>query len=220
MSNPILYALAFGPLGFYLWMLAVLQSGTRPRLVSGLIDFTMLAFAIGGVLAFGPFGDLIARLLFRKPDWLDRFVIVSALGLCATVLARKALHRIVVYHVDPEGIRCIIEEVLNSCCGRFVPTLDGFEDQEQRLGVHIEVTKWWDCALIEAYGSNPEGLIQQLRAELKLKLRGAKRKPSQLSHVLYVASILVMLIPLASLFLSQPHTREVFRVLLQRLRGD
>jgi len=171
------------------------------------------------VLAFGPCGDLIARLLFRRPDWLDRFVIVSALGLCATVLARKALHRLVVYHVDPESIRRLVEDALNSCCGRFVPTLSGFEDHEQRLGVHIEVTKWWDCALIEAYGSNPEGLIQQLRAELRPRLLGAKRRPSQLSHVLYIASILVMLVPLTSLFLSQPHTREVFRVLLQRLRG-
>jgi hypothetical protein len=219
MSSPLLYALAFGPLGFYLWVLAVWQSGTRPRLVSGLVDFTLLVLALGGLLAFGPFGELLAKLLFGKPDWLDRMVIVSAMGLGATILARKALHRLVIYHVDPSAIRQLLDDVLNSSCGSFVPTLHGFEDQAQGLGVKVDISRWWRCAVVEAYGTNPEGLIQQLRLGLRPRLQAEQGRRSRIAFGLYGASIFVMLVPLVGTFLTQAHTREALRVLIQRLRG-
>src|SRR5438309_1399111 len=62
MNGPWQYALTVGPLGFYLWVLGLWQSGRRPHVVRGLTDFTLLAFGVGGVLAFGPFGQLLARM--------------------------------------------------------------------------------------------------------------------------------------------------------------
>src|SRR5882757_922117 len=50
MSSPWQYALTVGPLGFYLWVLAVWQSGRRPRVVRGLVDFALLAAGLGGVV--------------------------------------------------------------------------------------------------------------------------------------------------------------------------
>src|SRR6516165_2656550 len=62
MTSPLQYALMVGPLAFYLWLLACWNSGRSPRVVSGLVDHALLVFGVGGVLAFGPLGQLAARL--------------------------------------------------------------------------------------------------------------------------------------------------------------
>ena len=87
MNSPWLYALTVGPLGFYLWTLALWHSSRHPKVVNGLTDFMMLAFGIGGVLAFGPFGQLLVRALSRRPDLIDWMVILSGMGLAGSLLA-------------------------------------------------------------------------------------------------------------------------------------
>src|SRR5207244_13388422 len=91
MSGTWQYALTVGPLGFYLWVLALWQSGRHPRVVSGLVDHALLVFGVGGIIVFGPFGQLLARMIFGRPDVSDWVVIGAVLGLWATLVARRAL---------------------------------------------------------------------------------------------------------------------------------
>jgi hypothetical protein len=215
----IQYLLMVGPLAFYLWILAWWNSGRSPRVVPGLVDFGLLAFGLGGVLAFGPIGQLTARVLFGNPGTSDWLVILAGLGVLTSLLARKSLHRVVVYRVSPEDLRHALEASLAQTGGSFVRTLRGFEDRESGRGLNVEVTKWFRCALIEAHGRNPEGLIQEIRPRLRTRLRGSTSVPSALSLVLYGMSVAVMLAPLVTLFLTQPRARAALRVLLERLRG-
>lgn len=219
MASPWQYALTVGPLGFYLWVLALWQSDRHPRVVRGLVDFALLAFGVGGLLAFGPFGQLAVRMLSRKPDLLDRMVLLSGLGLWASVLAHRSLRRLVVYQVDPESLIGTLAAVLSRTEGRFVRTLGGFEDLNTPRGLRIDFTRPLRCAVVEAYGRDPEGLIADLRPRLRDRLRGTTNGPSSVALALYGCSILVMLVPLLGLFLTQPRAREAFRVLLERLRG-
>src|SRR4051794_8939434 len=100
MPGPWQYALTVGPMGFYLWVLALWQSDQHPRVVRGLVDFALLAFAVGGVLAFGPFGQLVAQMVFGRQDPVARLAVASLIGLWGCYLARRSMSRLVVYRVE------------------------------------------------------------------------------------------------------------------------
>jgi hypothetical protein len=219
MDSPWLYALTVGPLGFYLWAIALWHSDRHPRVVPGLLDYTLLALGVGGVLAFGPFGQLVTLALFTRPGLLDRMVVASGLGLVASVLARRSLHRAVVYHVEPATLLDALEDVLRDVDGRFTRTLTGFEDAERGRGVVIDVTPWLRSAVVEAYGASSERLIRDIRPLLRDRLRRVVAGPSRIALLFYGLSMAVMIAPLMVMFLSQPRTREALRVLLERLRG-
>jgi hypothetical protein len=218
-NSPWLYALTVGPLGFYLWTIALWHSAQHPRVVSGLVDYCLLALGVGGVLAFGPFGQFVTRALFGKPDVLDWLAVVSALGLVASLLARRSLYRVVVYHVDSATLLSSLEEALGEVEGRFTRTLSGFEDRQRGRGLMVDATPRLRSAVVEAYGNGAEALIQAVRPLLRQRLRRIAVGPSPAAPVFYGLSLLVMLAPLIGLFLTQPKAREALRVLLERLRG-
>jgi hypothetical protein len=215
MASPWQYALTVGPLGFYLWVLAVWQSGRHPRVVRGLVDFGLLAFGVGGALAFGPFGQLVTSALYRRPGPADRLVVAAILGLGACLLARKAIHRLVVYQVDPEDLAPALEDVL-ARLGTFARGLGGYEDRAARRGLRVETTRWLRCAVVEAYGHDPEGLIREVRPRLRQRLASVPSRPSRVAASLYGCAVFVMLAPVLALFLSQPRTREALRALIRR----
>jgi hypothetical protein len=219
MTGPWLYALAVGPLGFYLWVLAVWQSDRRPRVVSGLVDYGLLVFGVGGIVAFGPFGQMLARAIFGRPAVWEWGVLGCLMALCAASLARRALRRVVVYHVDREALSMALDEILRELDGRFTPTLDGYEDRAHSRLLRVEFTRIFRCALIEARGERAEKLIEEIRLRLRRQLQSVTTGPSAVSLFLYGCSILVMVIPLVGLFLSQPKAREALRVLLERFKG-
>ena len=219
MSNPWLYALTVGPLGLYLWVLGLWHSYRHPKVVTGLVDFALLTFALSGVVVFGPFGQLLARALFGKPDLLDWTVIVSGLGLVACLFARRSLHRVVVYHVDAQSLFDAISASLDESGGRFARTLRGFEDREQGRGVNVELTPLLRSATVEAFGRDAEGLIQSIRPRLRRHLRATTVVPSPVALGLYGLSMAVMVLPLLGLFLTQPRARAAVRAVFDRLTG-
>ncbi len=212
-------ALTAGPLAFYLAVLAAWQGGRHPRVVSGPLDFGLLVVGVGGLLTFGPFGQLMARALFGKPNPLDWLTLISGEGLVATVLTRRALRRVVIYCVDPETLNRSLREALDRGPGRYLATLGGFEDQVEARGISVEITPRSRAAVIEAYGRNPEDLINELAPRLEEQLRGVSMPPSSLSWVLSGLWGLTTLTFVTSLFLAQPQAREALRAFLQRLNG-
>lgn len=213
------YALTVGPLGFYLWVLALWQSGRHPRVVRGPVDAGLLAFGVGGVLAFGPIGETLTRFLSRSPGWPERAVIVSALALWASVVARRATRRLVVYHVDGDRLIPALADVLSRSGGRYVKTLAGFEDTTAPRGVRVEFTRLLRCAVVEAHGLNAEGLIREIEPPLAQRLGGETTRRWWVALGLYGCSLLVLLAPLVGVFLTQPHARAVLRAWLRRLGG-
>ncbi len=219
MSPSLQYALTVGPLGFYLWIIAFWHSGQRPRVVNGLPDFVLLTLGVGGVLAFGPFGQLLAHRLFKHPDAFDWLTIVSSLGLVATILARRSIHRVVVYHIRESDVAPVLEDVLRGEPVPFLRTMHGYEDATGRRGLRVEVTRSLRCVFIEALGPDPDRLIQVVRKGLRERLRSVNSPPNRTAFGFYAASLAVMFAPLISDFLAQPIAREVLRVFLERIRG-
>src|SRR6266496_3436409 len=100
MTGQLPLSLAVAPLATYLFVLSLWHGGRHPRVVSGPADFALLAFGLGGLVVF---------------------------GLVATLLARRSLRRLTVYHVDPEALVRALRETLDQVPGHFVRTLRGFE---------------------------------------------------------------------------------------------
>ena len=200
-------------------MLAAWHGGRHPRVVSGPLDFALLAVGVGGLLTFGPFGQVLARAFFGKPNLLDWLTLISGEGLIATVLARRALRRLAVYCVDPETLNRALREVLDRGPGRYVATLGGFEDRVEARGLSVEVSPRSRAAVIEAYGHDPEELINELAPRLEEGLRGVTMRPSPLPWILSGLWALSMLAFVTSLFLAQPQARAALRALLERLNG-
>jgi len=219
MSSPWDYALAVGPLGAYLWVLAVWQSDRRPTVVRGLTDFALLAFAVLGLLTFGPVGQLLAKAVFRSPDLLDRLAVGSAFGIVACLFSVRALNRLVAYQVDPGVLTRALDDVLSRSDLHFTKTLGGYENRDAGRGLRVEFTPRLRCAVIEAYGLDPAGLIRAIRPQLRTRLGGETCPPSPVAAPLYAASLFVMLLPLVASFFARPEARAALRGLLERLRG-
>lgn len=216
MTGPVQFALTLSPLAAYFFMLGVWHRGRSPRLVPGPLDFGLLAFGIWGLLAFGPVGQVMVRLLARTPNvwaWLTWATSLILLALC---LAPRSARRLVVYHVEPEAVPQALRACLDELPGSFSPTLRGFEDPRSGRGVAVDLSPAWRTATIEAYGRQPEALIALLLPRLRERLREAAPRCSAAATVWFSLSGLTLVVPLVGLLLSRSEVLAALRALLGR----
>ena len=219
MSSPWLYALTVSPLGFYLWMLAIWHSERHPRVVDGSVDFALLATGLGGLLVFGPAGQLAGRVLFGGNGPLERLAVLALYGLVAWLSARRSFRRLVVYQVEPSVLSSALDDVLRGLDGTFQPTLTGFEDRKGGRRLSLEFTPRLRSAVVEAFGPDAETLIRALQPLLRQRLRQVEAGRSRLAPALYGLSMFVMSAPMIGLLLTQPTAWAALRALLERLTG-
>jgi hypothetical protein len=217
MTSPAQLALMVTPLAGYLYLLAIWQAGRHPRVVAGSVDLWLLALGLGGVVLLGPFGRLLARTLFGQAGPLQ-WLLLTLVGLLVVgCLARRSLRRLVVYHVDSETLDMALRDILGP--DRYTRTLSGYEDRTDACGIRVHHSPRWQAAVVEGFGQDPDSLIATLRSRLNERLRLAPPGTSNVSLLFFGLSALTMLIPLAGPLLTQPRTRAVLRVLLERLQG-
>jgi hypothetical protein len=219
MTGPLQVLLTTGPLAFYFYVLAIWQGGRHPRVVSGRVDAALLAFGVGGLLTFGPFGHLVMTMLFGMPtplQWLELTLLMVLVGF---TWVRWSAQRLVVYHVDPQILDQALMDLLDLRQGHHVRTLDGFEDRSRKVGLKVQIVPPMGTAMIEAIGPDPEQRIGQLHRQLQERLAQAPTPSSAVASLLYGMSALTMLASMAGMFLTQPRARAALRGLLERLQG-
>ncbi len=212
-------ALAVGPLAYYFAVLAVWQGGRHPRVVAGWVDFALLAIAVGGLTAFGPFGEVVARTVFGRPHPIDWLAIASVVGLVAMFLGRRSARRLVVYHVDAEALDRALREVCDEEPGRFVRTRRGFDDRSGERGLAVESTPALRAAVVEAFGAGPEALIRELAPRLRRRLDRVEVPRSRLGWAFAGLAALTAAIPPVAALLGRFGAREALRVLREHLGG-
>jgi hypothetical protein len=218
MPSSVLLALTVGPLAVYLYVLGLWHSGRHPRVVRGPTDYTLLVFGLSGLLVFGPIGRVLlgqARLGAGGWAWLLPF---SALGLLTLPWLFRSFRRLVVYNIEPDAIQQALREALHALPGKFAATLRGFEDPQAACGVTLESSARFRTASIEAYGSNPELLIDQIETQLRARLQDLPSRPSLVGIALLVTCV-VLLTPVMAALLVQSPAREALRTLIHRLGG-
>lgn len=212
------HAFAVGPLAWYLFLLGVWHGSTHPRVVSGAADSASLAVGIGGVVLFGPFGQMFGILVFGKPTFLSWLIMTSGWALLAVAGAWSAGRRLLVYHIDRGTLEGVLEEMLEPV--GFTRTLQGFEDPPSCRGVSIEHSEWSKTATIQAFGREPERLTQSLQADLVLRLKSVESHPTRIAGMFMALSALTLGIPMVCWILAEPWVRDAARMLFERVTAS
>jgi hypothetical protein len=215
MSLAVHVALAVGPLAAYFATLGVLQGGRRPVVVPGPLDFGGLAVGLGGLIVFGPVGNVLVNWLFPAPSVWAWLALASGYGLIVLLLAPRAGGRVVVYNVEPEILRGALHASMARMAGGFAPTVEGYEDAVRGLGVRADAGRL-RAATIEAYGAEPERLIAELAPVLREHLATVESRPSRLAPAWFALATLTVLLPFAGLLLSRSPVIEAVRNWLVR----
>jgi hypothetical protein len=217
MTNPVQLALMVTPLAVYFYLLAVLQAGRHPRVVTGSRDVWLLALGLSGLVLFGPLGEWLEGLLSSSPQLLHRVLLALIATLVVARLALRSGARLVIYHVDAATLHAALSEALGP--ERFHRTIAGYEARAGACGIHVEHSPRWQWAVVNSFGAGADRLIADLEPKLRVHFRTMASTPSEVSLLFFGLSALTMLIPLAGHLLAQPRTRAALRVLLERLHG-
>jgi hypothetical protein len=175
MTTVVRLALALLPLAGYFAILGTWYSNRRPKVVSGPADFAMLAVALGGLISFGPAGGLVVNAVFPRPNLSAWLAMASLVALLAMFWANSARSRLVVYHVDGQVLKDAVGRVMELIAGPTTSTVQGFEDTANRRGVTVEIGPLLGYGVVEAYGEEPEALIDRIRSDLMVHLEPATR---------------------------------------------
>jgi hypothetical protein len=219
MTPAMQIALTATPLAVYFYALGVFHSGRRPRMVSGPLDVGLLAFGLGGLVAFGPFGRaVLGRLVGEQAGLLAWSIWVALIVLWALVLAGSASLRVTVYHISPEELDLAVRDALGELEGRFFSTLKGFENPKRQSGVMVKPLRLLRSGIVEAYGDHPDLLIRELEPKLRASLARYPQRASGVSHAMFGLACVTMFVPISGFFLANPRAKEALRTLMHSLR--
>lgn len=219
MTASVQIALTATPLAAYFYALGLFHSGSRPRLVRGPVDVGLMAFGLGGLVAFGPFGrSVLGRLAGSDVGPMGWSIWVALVATWALVLAGSASLRVTVYHLSADELDRAVREALGELGGRFTPTIHGFEDAGRGAGITVKGSKALRAGSIEAHGRDPEALMGELVPRLREALARFPQRPSGISHAMFGLACLAMLVPVTGFFLAHPRARDSLRALMHSIR--
>jgi hypothetical protein len=219
MTSELQFALTATPLAGYFYALCVFHGGKRPRLVSGPVDVGLLAFGLGGLVAFGPFGRaVLGRLVGNHAGPVAWTVWIGIVVAWALVLAGSATLRMSIYHIGPKELERALADALSHIPGRFTPTLNGFEDTKRGVGLTLKTVSWLRSGGIVAYGRDPEVLVRELRPHLQNALSRFPQRTTAVTHAMFGLACLAMLVPFSNFLIANPRAKDALRGLMHSLR--
>ncbi|WP_435009802.1 hypothetical protein P12x_001040 [Tundrisphaera lichenicola] len=219
MTSAIQIALTATPLAAYFYVLGLFHGGRKPIMLTGPVDVGLMAGGLGGLVAFGPFGQsVLSRVAGAEVGLLGWSIWIALVVLWSLVLAGTAALRVTVYHLSNEELDRAVRETLYRIDGRFTSTIYGFEDADRMSGITVRSLPRLRSATIEAYGKDPETLISEFKPRFREELSRFPQAPSEISHAMFGLACLIMLLPVTGYFLSNARAKHAFWALLQSLR--
>ncbi|MDB5352312.1 MAG: hypothetical protein JWN86_3559 [Planctomycetota bacterium] len=211
MSGSVRLALALLPLAAYCFVLGVWQSGKKPRIIAGPADFGLLAFGLGGLIAFGPVGQLVVGMVFPRPSLPAWLAVASFEGLVAMIVAIRTRKRLVVYNVEAADLDRAVGLAMESIAGTASRTVRGFEDIPGHRGVTVEVSPRLRIGVMESHGEQPERLTEAIHPVLLARLSEVPSRTTPLAVVWFSLSFVALLIPVSVALMARPEVRAVIR---------
>jgi hypothetical protein len=142
------------------------------------VDYLLMAFGLGGLLAYGPIGEFLLRAVFRSPGVYAQLAWLSMLTTTALVFAGPSHRRLLIYNIDPARAQSAVREALARLPGEFSATLHGFEDRSLGRGVTLKTSGRFRTAEVEAFGRRADELILALVPPLRDRLSADRRRPA------------------------------------------
>jgi hypothetical protein len=217
MGGPWLSAATMIPLGLYFGVLAAWHGGRRPRVVAGLADYGLLLLGVGGVVAFGPLGQFLVAAIFKEPDLKSWLAFLSILGLLASLFARRAMRRVVVYHVDGSSLDAALTTTLVERVPGLRRTIGGYEQPQTGRWIAVDPSPKLQTTVIEVHGKEAEALAEMIRRQLKSRLEPVVVPPSRSAGVFLALAGFLILASLIRGILAEPGLRTALRAFLGRL---
>ena len=222
MPIPLQIALTLGPLAVYFLVLGAWQSGRDGRVVGGAVDFGLLAFGIGGLVAFGPIGSALIRLLFPGPSVWAWLALPTSVALVAMLAAPRMHRRLVVYNADRRRVAWRGLAGALSALPKPALPLDpppGFEDESSPRGLRLDVSPRSRTAVIEAFGDRPDILADLVAPRLRPRLRETGLRSSPIARLWLSLAALVIWLPLLVTLLARPRVRAALKAFAERMQG-
>ena len=193
-------AIACVPLALYLVRLGTLNLRRRPAVVSGALDAAWLAFGITGLVMIGPLNLFLpdaATQRFGPYVWL---LVLGFYSLSVTLYLLVARPRLVVFNIQPEKLRSVLDEVIHRLDSQAQVAGDAIHAPQLAVQLHLDVAPTMrNISLVATGDQQSQSGWTRLARELKKSLREVEMLPNPRGFTFLTVGILLAGWPIVQL---------------------
>jgi hypothetical protein len=199
-------AIACVPLALYLIRLGTLNLRRRPVVVSGALDAAALAFGITGLVVVGPLNLFLpdaATQRFGPFVWL---LVLGFYTLSVTLYLLVARPRLVVFNVQPDKLRLILDEIVHRLDSQAQVAGDAIHAPQLAVQLHLDLTpNMRNVTLVATGDQQSQSGWNRLRRELASALREVEMLPNPRGFTFLTIGILLAGWPIVQLLQTPSH---------------
>ncbi len=193
--DPLHLCVALAPLAIYLMFIAFVNLRTRPSMLGGLKDASLLALGISGLVVAGPLELFLpesAAFRFGAYVWL---LLIVLYFLAAALIILSQRPRIVVYNTTAEELRPIISTIVQQLDDTARWAGDSVALPKLGVQLHLDRSPTLRNVQLISTGAtqNFDGWIQ-VEKMLKKHLSEIRTRPGRQGSALLVAGMLMLFI--------------------------
>ena len=198
--DPVSLTIAFLPLALYLLLLAAINLGRRPRVLSGGEDAALLCMGLLGMVIVGPMNLFLpdaAATRFGPYVW---WLLIAFYGLCVLLYLLVSRPRLVVFNVPLERLRETLVAVAARVDSSAVVTGDALVMPNLGMQLHLEPSTSMRTVTLVAIGDR-QSLAgwSRLKRELRRELRSVEVSPNPRGFSFVAVGLLMLVWPIYQL---------------------
>ena len=186
--DPLHFCIAIAPLSVYLVMLGFLNLQRRSFVTTGARDAAALGIAISGLVVAGPMELFFPESAASQYGSFVWILLLSFYGLCVSLVVLLMRSRIVIYNINSEQLRPILNQVAMDLDKKSRWTGDSLLIPELNVHLHLEPVDWLRNVQLTSGGINQS--FEGWRT-LEIELRKALRPIRVRSNILGIGFLLV-----------------------------
>ena len=186
--DPLHFCIAVAPLSVYLVMLGALNLQRRSFVTTGARDAAALGIAISGLVVAGPMELFFPESAASQYGSFVWILLLSFYGLCVSLVVLLMRSRIVIYNINSEQLRPILNQVAMDLDKKSRWTGDSLLIPELNVHLHLEPVDWLRNVQLTSGGINQS--FEGWR-KLEIELRKALRPIRVRSNILGIGFLLI-----------------------------
>lgn len=177
--DPLHFCIAVAPLSVYLLMLGLLNLMGRPFVTTGARDAAALGIGISGMVIAGPMELFFPEAAASQYGSFVWILMISFYGLCVSLVVLLMRSQIVVYNINAEQLRPLLNQVAIGLDKKSRWTGDSLLIPNLNVHLHLEAVDWLRNVQLTSGGLNQsfEGW-RKLENELRIGLATIRVGPN------------------------------------------
>ena len=186
--DPLHFCIAIAPLSVYLVMLGFLNLQRRSFVTTGARDAAALGIAISGLVVAGPMELFFPESAASQYGSFVWILLLSFYGLCVSLVVLLMRSRIVIYNINSEQLRPILNQVAIDLDKKSRWTGDSLLIPDLNIHLHLEPVDWLRNVQLTSGGINQS--FEGWR-KLEVELRKALQPIRVRSNILGIGFLLI-----------------------------